>query len=107
MKSKMIITTFECDDSKITNIANDLIEMQLAKCINLIPGIKSIYFWNNKLQNSRETMMLIKTIEPNVNKILIYLESKHPYQIPEIICSDFEILNDEYKQWFNTNIGNE
>ena len=104
MKSKIIITTFKADELKINELAKELIEKQLASCINLMPKINSIYNWNNKIHNIEEVMMMIKTIEQNIDKIKAILESKHPYDIPEIICCDFDILNYRYKEWFYSNL---
>ena len=104
MKSKIIITTFKADELKINELAKELIEKQLASCINLMPKINSIYNWNNKIHNIEEVMMMIKTIEQNIDKIKAILESKHPYDIPEIICCDFDILNNSYKEWFYSNL---
>ena len=104
MKTKIIITTFRCNDSKKNDIANELIEKELASCINLIPNITSIYNWDNKVSNTNESIMLIKTIESNIYRIKDFLKLKHPYQTPEIISIDFDILNEKYNQWFISNI---
>ena len=104
MKTKIIITTFKNNDLKINDIANELIEKQLASCINLMPKITSIYNWNSKTHKNEECIMLIKTIENNIGKIKTILEIQHPYDIPEIICCNFDILNTSYNEWFYSNL---
>ena len=104
MKTKIIITTFQCNDSKKNDIANELIEKELASCINLLPNITSIYSWNDKVMNANESMMLIKTIESNIDNIKDYLKLKHPYDTPELISIDFDILSKHYNNWFFSNI---
>lgn len=86
------------------SLAKQLIEKQLAACVNLAPNIKSIYSWQNTIESSDEVLMLIKTAVKHFTVIERFLEQEHPYDVPEIISCNIEQISDSYGHWLTANL---
>ena len=98
-KIKLILTTFsKMDDARL--LCEKLVEADLSPCIQLIPKIISIYKWEEKLNEDSEILALIKLDGNNEERIFNFLYKNHPYETPEIISINAEILNKEYQDWF-------
>ena len=103
MKLKIIITT--TDSNKTANdIAEYLVKDNLSPCVQIVPNINSVYKWKGKLDKSGEILLLIKTISEKLQDCKKMILKYHNYDAPEIVVTDGDILNDEYKNWFINNI---
>ena len=102
MKIKIINTT--TDSEKIaSHIAESLVANNLSPCVQIISNIKSVYSWRDELIKSEEIMLIIKTIQEKVSNCKKLIQKLHNYDSPELIISDGEILDDEYRDWFVQN----
>ncbi len=61
-----------------------LVERKLAACVNIIPGIRSIYFWQGKLVHDQEVKLFIKTSVNCAGRAEALIRENHPYSVPEI-----------------------
>ena len=85
-------------------IATHLIENRLAACCNIIPGLRSIYRWKDKIESDDEFLLLIKSAEeryPEIEKAIIKM---HPYDVPEIIALPLEAGSQTYLHWIRESI---
>jgi len=80
-------------------IARFLVEKKLAACVNILPNVKSIFRWQNKLDQANELLLLIKTEKSRLKKIETAIQKLHSYSVPEII--GFEITKGfkPYLEW--------
>ena len=84
-------------------IAKALIEEKLAACVQMYE-IESFYNWDNKLCNDFETLLNIKTIKENFEKVKSKIKELHSYDVPEIIQIDITNANEEYLRFMGENI---
>jgi len=91
------------DEITAERVALQIVEKKQAACLNIIPGIKSIYRWQDKIETSNEVLLIIKTSKANYNGLESLLKDLHPYQCPEIIGVPIEHGNIGYLQWLKTN----
>ena len=99
MKIKIIITT--TDSNKAANvIAKYLVTDNLSPCVQITSNIQSVYKWKGELDKSDEILLLIKTIPEKVQDCKELILKYHNYDVPELIVTNGEILNDEYRDWF-------
>jgi len=92
-----------CPDQKTAEeIASHLISEKLAACVNIIPGITSIYEWQGQIEKSQEYQLLIKSHSKYYTEIEDNIKKLHPYELPEIIAVPIERGLPEYLQWINT-----
>ena len=66
-------------------LARALVERRLAACANLLPGVRSIYRWKGRVEEARETLLVLKTAASRVPALLAAVEALHPYEVPEAV----------------------
>ncbi|MBK7073913.1 MAG: divalent-cation tolerance protein CutA [Myxococcales bacterium] len=73
------------DDERAVAIARALVDDGVAACVNLVPGVRSIYRWEGAVADDREQLAIIKTRRDRVDALVARLRELHPYQVPEAI----------------------
>lgn len=81
------------------SLAKTLVEEHLAACVNILPGLVSVYSWQGVMESSPETLLLIKTAKPTYPLLEARLRELHPYELPEIVAIDIERGLPDYLQW--------
>jgi periplasmic divalent cation tolerance protein len=103
MTYKLILTT--CPDlTSAHTIAEGLVKLDIAACVNILPTVVSIYKWQGEVEQSAECQLFIKTNEINWSKVESYLQDNHPYDVPEIIQIDISNGSTEYFSWMQNNL---
>ena len=94
-----------CPDSQVAEqLATSLVELRLAACINIIPGLTSIYRWQGKLEKGTEVLLLIKTIRKHYAAVEAAIQQQHPYELPEIIAVTLDEGSSDYLRWITTSL---
>ena len=84
-RSGVLLVLVSCPAGKAEDIAVQLIDSELAACINVIPGIQSIYRWKGKVEQDTESLMLIKCPAGSYPELEAHILDAHPYELPEIV----------------------
>jgi periplasmic divalent cation tolerance protein len=93
----VFVTAPSLDDAR--RIATELVSERLVACVNLIPGIESVYSWNNRIEVSAEILLLIKTTKVRYAELEERIKSMHQYTTPEIIGIRIECGLPSYLKW--------
>ena len=88
-----------CPPDKAENLALDLLDSGLASCINVVPLVKSFYYWKGKLQQDNESLMLIKCPANNYKRLESRILDLHPYELPEILIVSVSGGLQAYLDW--------
>lgn len=89
-----------CPDQETAGrIAETLVGARLAACVNLLPGITSVYRWQGEVQREPEVLLLIKTAAARLPALTETLRGLHPYQVPEIIALPVTDGLPDYLNW--------
>jgi len=80
-------------------IARHLVKEGLAACVNIVPGISSFFFWEGKMGQEKEVLILGKTEEKKLNKIIHHIQSMHSYSLPEILFFRVDGGEKRYLHW--------
>ena len=80
-------------------IASTLVEERLAACVNVVPGITSIYRWEGAVQRDEEWLLVAKTRVALVEALIARLRELHSYDIPEAIVLPIQGGNEAYLKW--------
>ena len=83
-------------------IASTLVSEQLAACVNIIPGITSIYRWKGTVVQDQEALLLIKTGRDVWQPLQARFRELHPYELPEIIAVPIHTGQTDYIQWITS-----
>ena len=85
-------------------IGTQLIESQLAACVNILPGVESIYSWKGKVEQDSELVGLIKTTVANWDRLEAWMAEHHPYEEPELIAIPVEKGSSGYLDWVRSSL---
>ena len=82
-----------------TRLARAVVEERLAACVNLVPGVRSIYRWAGAVQEDAEVLLVIKTREDRVAALSRRVHELHPYELPELIAVGVLGGSERYLDW--------
>ncbi len=97
----IIYVTHENEDNA-KKITSHLLKKKLIACANFFP-IVSAYWWEGKVENSNETVSILKTKKENWGKVKSEIQKIHPYETPCIIKINVE-SNDDFDSWINKEV---
>lgn len=80
-------------------MARTLVEERLAACANIIPKMESFYWWEGKIENDEEALLMIKTSYQKVEDLIRYMQENHPYEVPDIISVPIMEGLPDYINW--------
>ncbi len=98
MKSVVCLTTTASRQSG-EKIANHLVRNRYAACVNIVPGLTSVYYWKKKLCCEPEVLLIIKTLASRVSSVEKALKKIHPYELPEFIVLPIVKGSRAYLDW--------
>ncbi len=93
----MISTTGS--EKEARKIARSLVEERLAACANVIPGVRSFFYWEGRLCQEKEALILVKTVNNKARKIMDKIKKIHGYEVPEIIFFRVDMGEKNYLKW--------
>ena len=98
-KYVFFVTVGNLEEEK--KIARALGEEKLVACVNIIQNILSIYRWQGKVERDSEHLLLIKTIDKNIDKIIQKVSELHSYDVPDYIGLKIEKGSEKYLNWIS------
>lgn len=97
----IVLCTFP-DADTARRICNEIISENLAACVNLIPGVESIYRWEGKIEQASEVLAIFKVSAVGFEDLEKELLEKHPYDTPEILGIAVDKVTECYLKWVVT-----
>ncbi len=85
-------------------IANALVEEGLAACVNIIPGVRSVYRWQGRICDEEELLLLIKTTAGRFEDVRRRIRGLHTYQVPEVISLPVGAADQDYISWLREQV---
>ncbi len=86
-------------------LAERLVRERLAACVQILPQMTSVYFWEGKIEKDAEHLLLIKTSEDMFEGVREFLEKNHPYTTPEIVAIEPQKVAEPYREWLEGYLG--
>lgn len=93
----ILTTAPNAEESEI--LARKIVEAKLAACVQILPPMKSFYFWNNEVQVDSEHLLLIKTLAEKYDELEKFIRANHSYDVPEIAALSAERVSASYLDW--------
>ena len=87
------------DPATAERLATLLVEERLAACVQVLPGLRSVYRWQGALERSEEVLLLIKTTPERYPTLQARLPALHPYELPELVAVEASAGLPAYLQW--------
>ncbi len=86
-------------------LARALVEARLAACGNVVPGLRSIYRWEGKVQDDAEALLVLKTTRARFEALRDRVLALHPYEVPEVLALPVEAGSARYLAWIAAETG--
>lgn len=93
----VLTTTPNADEAQ--GLARKIVEEQLAACVQILPKMTSVYFWEGKIQIEPEHLLLIKTMDEKFDELSEFIRANHSYDVPEIVAIAADKVSDDYLNW--------
>ena len=100
----LIVFTTTPNVEEAETLARKIVEAKLAACVQVLPQMKSFYFWENEIQTDTELLLLIKTLEEKYDELAKFIKANHSYDTPEIVAVSAEKVSNDYLNWLNESL---
>ena len=97
----IVVLTTVSNEEEGVKLVKELLERRLIACGTLLPGARSIYRWQGKTADERETMIVLKTRSARVEALHSAFAELHPYKVPELLALSVDSGLDKYVEWIN------
>src|SRR4029077_3142304 len=104
MTDKRVVLTNTHSEAEARKIAHTVVGERLAACVNIIPKVESIYRWQDKVEETREYLLLIKTTESAFPHLQAKLKELHSYELPECVALAMTAGSPSYLKWIDDSV---
>ncbi|MGA3226765.1 MAG: divalent-cation tolerance protein CutA [Acidobacteriaceae bacterium] len=104
MTDFQIVLSTCADREQAERIAHRLVEQHLAACVNILPGVQSIYRWQGAVESGEEVLMLIKTSTARSQEVQSTIASLHSYEVPEFLVLSVLGGSNAYLAWLGASL---
>jgi periplasmic divalent cation tolerance protein len=105
MTDKRLVLTTAGSAEEAQKLAHALVEQRLAACVNIVPGVDSVYRWEGQVERAQEWLLLIKTTAEKFSALRDAIQRLHSYDLPECICLTIEDGSEAYLKWLGESVG--
>ena len=86
MASDVRVVLVTAPEGEAVGLARALVAERLAACVNVVPGVRSVYRWEGEVQDDAEVLLVIKTVEARLEALVARVNAIHSYDLPEVLA---------------------
>jgi periplasmic divalent cation tolerance protein len=101
MTDKIVVFSTCDSEEQAGRIARALLDQRLAACVNILPGVRSIYRWKDQIEDAAEWMLIIKSRRDLLDKLRLAVGRIHSYEVPELLAVPVVDGSEEYLAWLD------
>lgn len=95
----IVVFTTAPNSEEANFLAEKIVAEKLAACVQILPAMTSVYFWEGAIQKESEHLLLIKTLGSKFPDLSTFIQTYHSYDVPEIIAMPAETISESYLGW--------
>lgn len=95
----IVVLTTVADGDEATRIAKHVVERKLAACVNILPGVRSVYSWKGEICDDGEVLLITKTTDARFEALADAIRETHSYDVPEIVALPTHRVDAAYAAW--------
>jgi periplasmic divalent cation tolerance protein len=102
MGDHIIVLVTATSQEEAARIGTSLVDEHLAACVNILPEVRSLFFWEGKTRDEREALLIVKSGLPLMDRLVARVKELHSYTVPEIIALPIVAGSREYLDWMQS-----
>ena len=103
--TRIVVVLVTCPTPAVgRRLARELVRLRLAACVNVLPGVESVFRWQGKVDRSREALLVIKTTRARLARLTRTVVALHPYDLPEVIALPLIAGHPPYLRWVASSV---
>src|SRR3954454_22319007 len=106
MRGIVVVTTVGNEEQAYT-IAREIVARRQAACVNILPGVRSIYRWKGKICKDGELMLVVKTLAEEFDSVSATIRELHSYELPEILSFQMNRGEANFLEWIASSVDKE
>ena len=99
---RIVVLITAGSEEEAHKIAELLVNEKKAACVNIVPVVDSLFWWEGKIESARESLLLVKTKASLFPEIVELVKRTHSYEVPEIIAMPIISGSEDYVKWLDT-----
>lgn len=99
MPSSAVLCLITAPPADAQKIATEIVEQELAACVNVVPAVQSVYRWQGAVQRDEESLLIAKTTSASVGALERLLDRIHPYDTFELVSLEISAGSAPYLEW--------
>ncbi|MFC1987573.1 divalent-cation tolerance protein CutA [Chloroflexota bacterium] len=102
--TRVVILITTSNDEEARKIADVLLTQKKVACVNIVPGVNSLFWWQDKIEPTQESLLIVKTKASLIDEIVTLVRGVHSYDVPEIIALPIIGGNQDYLDWIDKEV---
>lgn len=104
-RARTVAVLITCPTTRIAKrIGAALVARRLAACVNIVPGVESLFWWKGKVDRAKEVLLIAKTTAAMFERLRRCVVSMHPYDVPEVIAIQLSAGHAAYLAWISASV---
>lgn len=104
MSDYLVLLTTLPSEEQAVELAKELLERRLVACVNVLPGVRSLYRFKGVFSDDREHLLLMKTSAARYHDLAAAVSELHPYEVPELVALPVERGSKSYLGWVSESL---
>src|ERR1044072_3638131 len=100
----IIVITAVGDEEQALLVARELVARRLAACVNVVPGIRSVYRWQGKICRDGEYLLIVKPLESEREAVAAAIRELHSYELPEVLAFTAAAGDERFLAWIRDSV---
>jgi periplasmic divalent cation tolerance protein len=100
----IVVVTTVGDEEQALLIARELVGRRHAACVNVVPGMRSVYRWQGKICRDTEYLLMVKTLAEEYDAVAAAIRELHSYELPEILAFDVAVGDPLFLGWIRDSV---
>jgi periplasmic divalent cation tolerance protein len=99
MADEIIVLITAASKEEASRIGTALVNEHIAACVNIVPQVSSLFFWEGKIQDESELLLIAKSRQPLLERLIARVKALHSYSVPEVIALPIIGGSSQYLSW--------